>query len=110
MLNMEKERIMPRYIDADALMKEFSDFVRHSNNSDFAPVPTWNDAVSLVGSAPTIDVPDRKVGEWIWEDSEERWGWSCSNCGYGIRGDRSKTNYCPNCSAKMKGESDAEVH
>lgn len=44
-----------RLIDADALMKEFRDFVRNSNNSDFAPVPNWNDAVSLVGSAPTVD-------------------------------------------------------
>ena len=47
---------MSRYIDADALMKEFCDFVRPSNNSDFAQVPNWNDAVSLVGSAPTADV------------------------------------------------------
>ena len=47
---------MARYIDADLLMKEFCDFVRPSNNSDFAPVPNWNDAVSLVGSAPTADV------------------------------------------------------
>jgi hypothetical protein len=34
-------------------MKEFSDFVRASNNSDFARTPTWNDAVSLVGSMPS---------------------------------------------------------
>jgi hypothetical protein len=39
-------------IDRRALMKEFSDFVRASNNSDFAPTPTWNDAVSLVESMP----------------------------------------------------------
>ena len=41
-------------IDADALMHEFAEFVRASNNSDFADVPTWNDAVSLLGSAPAI--------------------------------------------------------
>ena len=35
-------------------MKEFADFVRESNNSDFAPTPTWNDAVSLVGSIPSV--------------------------------------------------------
>jgi hypothetical protein len=39
-------------IDRRALMKEFSDFVRASNNSDFARTPTWNDAVSLVKSMP----------------------------------------------------------
>ena len=44
-----------RLIDADALMKDFAAFVAPSNNSDFAPVPNWNDAVSLVGSAPTVD-------------------------------------------------------
>lgn len=43
-----------RLIDADALMKEFAEFVKESNNSDFADVPTWNDAVSLLGSAPTV--------------------------------------------------------
>lgn len=40
-------------ISRQALMKEFSDFVRASNNSDFARTPTWNDAVSLVGSMPS---------------------------------------------------------
>ncbi len=42
-----------RLIDVDALMDEFRDFVKSSNNSDFAKVPTWNDAVSLVGSQQT---------------------------------------------------------
>jgi hypothetical protein len=41
-------------ISRRALMKEFSDFVRASNNSDFARTPTWNDAVSLVGSMPSV--------------------------------------------------------
>ena len=40
-------------INRQALMKEFSDFVRASNNSDFAQTPTWNDTVSLVGSMPS---------------------------------------------------------
>ena len=40
-------------ISRKAVMREFSDFVRKSNNSDFAPTPTWNDAVSLVGSMPS---------------------------------------------------------
>lgn len=40
-------------ISRQALMKEFSDFVRASNSSDFAQTPTWNDAVSLVGSMPS---------------------------------------------------------
>lgn len=48
-------------ISKKALMKEFADFVRRSNNSDFAPTPTWNDAVSLVGSMPSAQPEQR----WI---------------------------------------------
>lgn len=51
---------MDDLISRQALMKEFSDFVRESNNSDFAPTPTWNDAVSLVGSMPSAERRARK--------------------------------------------------
>lgn len=47
---------MSGYIERSVLMREFSDFVRRANNSDFAPTPTWNDAVSLVGSCPDAEV------------------------------------------------------
>lgn len=47
---------MSDLISRQAVMKEFSDFVRRANNSDFAKTPTWNDAVSLVGSLPSAEV------------------------------------------------------
>ena len=53
--------MMDDYISRRALMKEFTDFVRRSNNSDFAPTPTWNDAVSLVESIPSAE----RRGRWI---------------------------------------------
>ena len=54
-------------ISRQAVMKEFSDFVRKSNNSDFAPTPTWNDAVSLVGSMPSAQIAiDINVGDTIY--------------------------------------------
>lgn len=40
-------------ISRQALMKDFSDFVKRSNNSDFARVPTRNDAVSLTETQPS---------------------------------------------------------
>lgn len=86
-----------RLIDADTLMKELAEFVKDSNNSDFADVPTWNDAVSLVGSAPTIE--ERKRGKWLRKLSQTPWP-ICSECGiYGAN----ESNYCPNCGADMRG-------
>lgn len=95
---------MARYIDADALMKEFRDFVRDSNNSDFATVPNWNDAVSLVGSAPTADVVERKRGKWVNNIHDMP---ICNQCGYMTPYDRAIDdyeygNYCPNCGAEME--------
>ena len=49
------------YIDRKELMKEFGRYVKASNNSDFEPIPNWNDAVSLVGSAPNADVVSKKT-------------------------------------------------
>ena len=51
-----------RLIDADALMEECAKFVAPSNRSDYISTPTWNDAVSLIDSAPTISP---KTGRWI---------------------------------------------
>lgn len=65
-------------IDQKEIMREFSDFVRASNNSDFAEVPTWNDAVSLVGSAPVVIQAER--GESICAGCERRSDKGCSYC------------------------------
>lgn len=54
---------MDDLISRQTLMKEFSDFVRASNNSDFVRTPTWNDAVSLVESIPSAQ-PERKTEDF----------------------------------------------
>lgn len=97
----------PRYIDADALMKELRDFVRRSNSSDFAPAPTWNDAVSLVGSSPTADVVERKKGKWVLIGSRlESRPFACSECNYAFQVDtvmgKPAWGFCPNCGARME--------
>ena len=106
---------MSDLIDRDALMKEFQTFVRRSNNHDYALVPTWNDAVSLVGSMPSAE-PERKKGKWIDYDAEdindypiEAWqSCRCTSCGkwhttpYKYNFDQYP--FCPNCGADMRGE------
>ena len=92
-------------ISRKALMKEFADFVRESNNSDFVPTPTWNDAVSLVGSMPSAQ-PERKTGKWI--DNDKINFPQCSECGMWIdvMQQSGEMNFCPNCGADMRGEND----
>ncbi len=47
-------------VDQKEIMREFAVRVRASNNSDFAKEPTWNDAVSLVESAPVVIPAERR--------------------------------------------------
>ena len=84
---------MDDLISRQALMKEFSDFVRKSNNSDFVRVPTWNDAVSLVESMPSAQ-PEQKHGRWAIDNGCV----CCSECGE----PNMEWNYCPNCGARME--------
>lgn len=91
---------MDDLISRQALMKEFADFVKRSNNSDFAPTPTWNDAVSLVESMPSAQ-PD---GRWeIIHPGETGYSagdFRCSVCGQPNRCYH-LTKYCCNCGARM---------
>lgn len=47
---------MAEYIDRQAVMNKFAEVVAPSNNSDFARVPSWNDAVDIVENFPPADV------------------------------------------------------
>lgn len=62
-------------IDVDALHREFIDFIRASNNK----TPNWNDAVSLVGSAPTVDAVEvvrcEDCKHFKKPLSPDMWGW-----------------------------------
>lgn len=101
-----------RPIDADALMEKFAVVVEPSNNSDFARVPTWNNAVSLVEETPTLDVVPVRHGKWVQRfikigGQVFKHGMQCSVCAEPAlddEGDDYLTNYCPNCGAKMDGE------
>ena len=66
----------------------------------------WNSAIDIIENAPTVDAVEVVHGRW----SPVTYGlgvtvtrWMCSNCkkyenSYG------RTNYCPNCGAKMEGD------
>ena len=46
---------MTDLISRQAAMNAFAERVKRSNNSDFAPAPTWNDAVEIVENLPSVE-------------------------------------------------------
>ena len=50
---------------------------------------------------PSADVVEVVHGHWEWEDDL-----ICSECGCGMVVGGGAYNYCPNCGARMDGESD----
>ena len=87
-----------RLIDADALIQKRN----HAKN--YSP-DMYVIGQGYVMDAPTIDAVPMVRGEWVGFDYEY-WGevgtaYACSECD-----DKTtvKTNYCPNCGAKMESE------
>ena len=72
------------------------------------------DAIISIYGAPTIDAVKVVHGRWIdkgwkgdWQFETDGRGncwyeYECSECGFRNKG--SKSNFCPNCGAKMDGE------
>ena len=93
---------------SDRLLKE-SDVLMIAFQLPLVVNSAFADAVKALPSA------DRPVGEWIdkgwkgdWQFETDGRGnclyeYECSECG--VRNNGSKSNYCPNCGAKMKGAS-----
>lgn len=91
-----------RPIDADRLLR----------NTIYNPSHVPYIAESDIIFAPTVDVPDRNVGEWIYVKKRlARGGYvdasECSVCHKRIM-PHLKPNFCPNCGARMKGGDDAD--
>jgi len=110
---------MPRYIDADLLMKELGitdpDCVKCEWGSKLFPYCTRDgdfvDACDAICEAPTADVVERKVGKWIEaKPMSGRIGKVCSACGCEAYWDsdygQQLFDWCPYCGAEMRGEDD----
>ena len=55
--------------------------------------------------APIIEA-EPKHGRWIWNNNDDEFFYSCSNCGHKAYGNNLEIipgtyNYCPNCGARM---------
>ena len=81
---------MPRYIDADALLKA----VNSSMESGTLYLPI--EFCDLIENAPTADAVERKKGVWI-----QGFDVRCSNCNYKLQ-TTGLPSRCPNCYAEME--------
>lgn len=87
---------MPRYIDADFLLKEISFYANRPTKS----------AMSLIKEIALrpADVVERKKGKWemVWNSFFHVEVPTCSQCR--TVSPFEKTNFCPNCGADMREE------
>lgn len=96
---------MAEYIEREALDKKLTAAAVNDENKN---CNTWSNAIGVLYNLPAADVAPVVHGTW-----ELRHGsWYCSNCGRGYKikfgvAPACKHNYCPNCGAKMDGDSDA---
>ena len=94
---------MPRYIDADKVVKWSYSEPRYSDS-----VNDRTDLRDFLLSLPTVS-PDeaRGVGKWITKEHGKVWWYGCSCCGARPLKSRYEkkevlSRYCPNCGAKME--------
>ena len=91
-----------RLIDADALIDKYGDWYTEEGTEE-GYIGTIK---GIVDSMPTIE-PERETGEWIHDGKAFAGGcdWMyCSVCGHmDIDVPNTRTNFCPNCGADMRG-------
>lgn len=103
---------MAEYIERGAVIYSIEKMrLKYQTNRMYRGVRFGIDsAINYIKLAPTADVVDIIHGEWL---ATKIKGCSevfeCSECGYSFEheGYQHFFNYCPNCGAKMDGDSDA---
>ena len=90
---------MARYIDATKLMDELNDAQIEFDEN----YKGLGKAKVMLSLHPTADVVEVKHGEWSLKYIGAGHCWECSECAFQLC-TMPRTNYCPNCGAKMDGE------
>lgn len=95
---------MPRYIDADELLRKSFRIEGHfdlpsGKAQNFSAI---NDTEII--NFPTADVAPVVHGHWVKEKPDVIIHWCCSACRNCYYLDEPNAKYCPNCGAKMDGE------
>lgn len=96
---------MSRYIDADLLKQCLLERFNTPESVNVADLmPSWaiqEEIEDIFEIVPTADVKPVVRGEWIEVIDIGYHGWRCNLCG---EDSYRKSNYCPNCGARMVEE------
>lgn len=103
---------MSRYIDADNLINELSAACMPIYEKGITGILGDNSSIAdIINEQPTADVQEVKHGDWLkpGNDPIDNKQWICSEC-KGLTETayycgHCYYNYCPNCGARMKGDS-----
>lgn len=90
---------MSKYIKADEIIKTIQELKDGTNEWDEGIQIGLNSAIHLVENYPSADVRENIHGEWKEGKNRQQ----CSECLY--RGFKSY-NFCPNCGADMRGDTE----
>lgn len=103
---------MARYIDADNLINELSATCMPIYEKGITGILGDNSSIAdIINEQPTADVQEVKRGYWIPErDPDENNRIQCFHCSvcdddFHYIGAFVATKYCPNCGARMDGDS-----
>ena len=91
---------MPRLIDADALLKDIGEEPMNwtDTQAEVQEYVDWKRTVATINSAQTIEAEPVRHGHWELADEQEPMRYGCAKC---KRMSWYRSNYCPNCGAKM---------
>lgn len=98
------------YIEREALIRTIENIPDNellgNDNTTFVELPT---VLDIISEQPTADVQEARHGEWELIDECANEGVYCSNCHKKVyrakyANQKVKSNYCPNCGAKMDKE------
>lgn len=99
------------YIERETIEKAFAEEIRTNYLDDYAK--GFQAALLAIMSIPSTDVAPVRHAKWELIDECINEGVYCSNCHKKIYRARAeyanqkvKSNYCPNCGAKMDGKED----
>ena len=95
-----------RLIDADAVT-ENRELAKKIESFYLTPYIKVDDLLDFIDGLPTIEAVPVVHGAWKLKQGDEGVHWYCSKCReealFDIFQYQEKSNFCPNCGAKMKG-------